>query len=135
LVLPLKALLDPMVGEASVYVQGESLKTDAALHVRLINSPVARGAGDVVLEWLDIEMGGGVYVLAVIAVVLLVMAVIHDPQKRRLHVGLLVLSLILVAISSHRLGYRDTMYGLAKEPQAMAMRDLTVYRRDIVNPQ
>ena len=39
-VLPPKALLDPMVGEACAYVQGESLKAQAALLVRLTNSPV-----------------------------------------------------------------------------------------------
>ncbi len=38
-VLPPKALLDPTVGEACAYVQGESLKAQAALHVRLTNSP------------------------------------------------------------------------------------------------
>jgi hypothetical protein len=44
-VLPPKALLDPMVGEACAYVQGESLKAPAALLVRLLNSPVTREIG------------------------------------------------------------------------------------------
>jgi hypothetical protein len=34
-----------MVGEARAHVQGESLKARAALHVRLINSPIARAEG------------------------------------------------------------------------------------------
>jgi hypothetical protein len=41
-----KALLDPMVGEARAHVQGESLKARAALRVRLVNSPSARGGGE-----------------------------------------------------------------------------------------
>jgi hypothetical protein len=41
-VLPPIALLDPTVGEACAHVQGESLKAQAALHVRLTNSPVTR---------------------------------------------------------------------------------------------
>ena len=40
-----KALLDHAVGEARVYVQGESLKARAALLVRLINSPITRIRG------------------------------------------------------------------------------------------
>jgi hypothetical protein len=38
-----KALLDHGVGEARAYVQGESLKARAALHVRLSNSPAVKG--------------------------------------------------------------------------------------------
>src|SRR3569833_3132497 len=37
-----KALLDPMVGEAYVHVQGASQKTYAALLWKLLNSPVTR---------------------------------------------------------------------------------------------
>src|ERR1051326_6949104 len=37
-----KALLDPMVGEAYAHVQGESLKAYAALLWRLTNSPITR---------------------------------------------------------------------------------------------
>jgi hypothetical protein len=37
-----KTLLDPMVGEAYAYVQGESLKAWAALLVRLLNAWVTR---------------------------------------------------------------------------------------------
>jgi hypothetical protein len=44
-VLPPLALLDPMVGEACAYVQGESLKAWAALLVRLLNSPVTSRRG------------------------------------------------------------------------------------------
>jgi hypothetical protein len=35
----------PMVGEARAHVQGESLKARAALHTRLLNSPITRGEG------------------------------------------------------------------------------------------
>lgn len=44
-----KALLDHAVGEAYGHVQGESLKPYAALHVRLLNSPITRlGSSNVI---------------------------------------------------------------------------------------
>lgn len=43
--LPSKHSSTAMVGEARAHVQGESLKARAALHVRLINSPITRAEG------------------------------------------------------------------------------------------
>ena len=54
-VLPPKALLDPMVGEACAYVQGESLKAQAALLVRLTNSPVTRMGSGNLSDWKEKE--------------------------------------------------------------------------------
>ena len=44
--LPSEALLYPWVEEALAHVQGESLKADAALLVRLSNSPITRGENE-----------------------------------------------------------------------------------------
>ncbi len=51
------ALLDPMVGEACAYVQGESLKAQAVFLVRLTNSPITRTGNGMKLTKLLIITG------------------------------------------------------------------------------
>ncbi len=66
-----------MVGEARAHVQGESLKARAALHVRLINSPIARGK-----RRLDMLKIIGIAVLLVGGWIAF-MAITADPQAEK----------------------------------------------------
>jgi hypothetical protein len=85
-----------MVGEACAYVQDESLKAQAALHVRLTNSPVTRIEGGTNVDtfnWDGIIWGlWGIFGIAVWAIY----AVKQKPW--RTSAGAFVLWMLLLPI-------------------------------------